>query len=57
MLVLRAMLERSPEAKALKNITKHIAFNHCAELNLCGMVEAETGVLEAELFTGNAFAV
>ena len=56
LLVLMATLECSPDAKALTNITKHLAFNHCAEMNLCGMVDAETGVLEAELFTENAFA-
>ena len=40
----------------LANTAKHLAFIHCAELNLCGMVDAETGVLEAELLSGNAFA-
>ena len=56
LLVLMATLERSPYPKALSNTAKHLAFAHCAELNLCGMVDAETGVLEAELFSGNAFA-
>jgi hypothetical protein len=50
-------LEHSPHAKALANRAKHLAFNHCAELNLCGLVDAETRVLEAELFAGKAFAV
>jgi hypothetical protein len=57
LLVLMAALEDSPHPKALANTTKHVAFNHCAELNLCGMVDAEIRVLEAELFAGRAFAV
>lgn len=41
--------------KALVNTAKHFAFNQCAEGNLGGMVDAETRVLEAELFAGRAF--
>lgn len=48
-------LENSRHPKALANTAKHLAFNHCAERNLCGMVDAETRVLEAELFAGRAF--
>ena len=55
LLVLMAALEASPHPKALANTAKHWAFNHCAERNLCGMVEAEIRVVQAELFAGNMF--
>jgi len=55
LLVLMAALEDSVHPKALANTAKHLAFNHCAERNLCGMVDAEIRVLEAELFAGKAF--
>jgi hypothetical protein len=54
LLVLMAALEDSPHPKALANTAKHLAFNHCAERNLCGMVDAEVRVLEADLFAGKA---
>jgi hypothetical protein len=57
LVVLMAALEDSPYPKALANTAKHLAFNHCAELNLWGLVDAETRVLEAELFAGKAFVV
>jgi hypothetical protein len=57
LVVLMAALEDSPHPKALANTVKHLAFNHCADRNLCGIVDAETQVLEAELFAGKAFAV
>jgi hypothetical protein len=56
LLVLMAAFEDSPHPKALANTAKHLAFNHCAERNLCGMVDAEIRVLQAELFAGKAFA-
>jgi len=55
LLVLMDAFETSMHPKALANTAKHLAFNHCAERNLCGMVDAEIRVLEAELFAGNAF--
>ena len=55
LLVLMATLEDSPHPKALANTAKHLAFNHCAERNLCGIVDAEIRVLEAELFAGKMF--
>lgn len=55
LLVLMARLENSPHPKALANVAKHIAFTHCGELNLCGMVDAEISILESELFTDNSF--
>jgi len=54
LLVLMAALEDSPHPKALANTAKHFAFNHCAERNLCGMVDAEIRVVQAELFAGKA---
>jgi hypothetical protein len=57
LLVLMAALEGSAHPKALANTVKHLAFNHCAERNLCGMVDAEIRVLDAELFAGKAFGV
>ena len=57
LLVLMATLEASPHPKALANTAKHFAFNQCAERNLCSMVDAETAVLEAELFGGKWFVV
>jgi len=41
--------------KALANTAKHVAFNQCAERNLCGMVDAEIRILEADLFAGKVF--
>lgn len=55
LLALMAAFENSSHPKALANTAKHLAFNHCADRNLCGMVDAETRVLEAELFAGIAF--
>jgi len=57
LLVLMAALEDSPHPKALANTAKHLAFHHCAERNLCGLVDAEVRVLEADLFAGKAFWV
>ena len=55
LLVLMAAFENSAHPKALANTAKHLAFNHCAERNLCGMVDAEIRILEADLFAGEAF--
>lgn len=57
LLVLMAALEDSPHPKALANTAKHLAFNHCAGRNLCGMVDAEVRIIEAELFAGKLFIV
>lgn len=50
LLVLMATLENASHPKLLVNTIKHLAFGHCAELNLHGMVESEVEVLEEELF-------
>ena len=52
LLVLMAAFENSKHPKALANTAKHLAFSRCAERNLCGMVDAEIRVLEADLFAG-----
>jgi hypothetical protein len=57
LVVLMAALETSAYPKALANTAKHLAFKHCAERNLCGMVDAEIRILEAELFAGKLFIV
>jgi hypothetical protein len=53
LLILMSMFESSAHPKALANTVKHFAFTQCAELNLCGMVEAQTAVLENELLAGH----
>ena len=52
LLVLMAAVEGSENPKLFANAAKHLAFCHCAERNLCGMVDAEIRVLDAELFAG-----
>ena len=49
LLVLMAALENAAYPKELANTAKHLAFTHCSELNLCGMVDAQIPVLEGEL--------
>ena len=49
LLVLMATLENAPYPKVLANTAKHLAFTHCGELNLCGMVDAQVAVIEAEV--------
>ena len=53
MLVLMATLENAAHPKALANTAKHLAFTHCGELNLKGMVDAQIAMLEGELLAGN----
>lgn len=50
LLILMATLENARHPKALSNLAKHLAFTRCGELNTYGMVEAQTEVLERELF-------
>jgi hypothetical protein len=49
LLVLLATLENSTHPKALANTAKHLAFTHCCELNLYGMVDAQIAALEDRL--------
>jgi hypothetical protein len=53
LLVLLSTLENSIHPKALANTAKHLAFTRCGELNLYGMVDAQSAVLEGELLAGN----
>jgi hypothetical protein len=47
--VLMATLENATHPKAFANTIKHLAFNHCGELNLNGMVDAQLAALETDL--------
>lgn len=56
LLVLMATLEDAPEPEALAHAAKHFAFTPCGELNVYGMVEAQTALVESELLA-NLIAV
>ena len=49
--VLMGTLEKSTHPKLLANTAKHFAFTRCGESNLYGIVDAQIGVVEAELLT------
>ena len=49
LLVLMATLESAAHPKVLANTAKHLAFTHCGELNLCGMVDGQIALIEAEV--------
>ena len=53
LLVLMAILENASEPQALAHAAKHFAFTRCGELNLYGMVDAQTALLESELLAPN----
>jgi hypothetical protein len=54
--VLMATLENTSYPKELASMAKHLAFTRCGELNLCGMVDVQVGILERELFAENGSA-
>jgi hypothetical protein len=56
LLVLIAAFEKSTDPKALANTVKHLAFTHCGELNLYGMVDAQIALLEGDLLARNTLA-
>ena len=56
LLVLVAMIESSPYLRELAAVAKQLAFTHCTELNVCGMIESQIAMLEGELFAGHALA-
>ena len=56
LLVLMATLENAPEPEALAHAAKHFAFTRCGELNLFGMVDAQTALVESELLTADSHA-
>ena len=47
--VLMGTLENSRDPKLLANAAKHLAFTHCGESNLYGMVDAQLLLVEGEL--------
>ena len=47
--VLMGTLEKSRHPKLLANSAKHFAFSRCGELNVYGIVDAQTRVVEGEL--------
>ena len=47
--VLMGVLQHSTECDALVHAAKHIAFTHCGERNVYGMVDAQLAVVEGEL--------
>jgi hypothetical protein len=48
-----ATLENSAHPKALANAVKHLAFTHCGEFNLYGMIDAQIAVVEDKLLAGS----
>ena len=56
LLVLIAAIESSPFPRELAAVAKQLAFSHCAELNVCGMIESQIAMLEGELFAAHALA-
>ena len=50
--VLMGTLENFTHPKLLANTAKHIAFTHCSESNLYGIVDAQIAVVEGELLAG-----
>jgi hypothetical protein len=53
LLVLMATVENSSHPKALAHTVKYLAFTHCGELNLFGMVDAQIAEVEGELLASN----
>ena len=49
--VLMGTLENSMHPKLLANNAKHLAFTHCGESNLFGIVDAQIAVVEGELLS------
>lgn len=56
LLVLMSTLEHATHPKALANAVKHLAFTHCGQLNLYGIVDAQIALLERELLPRNTLA-
>ena len=49
--VLMGTLEHSTQPKTLANTAKHLAFKHCSESNVYGIVDAQLPLVEDELLT------
>ena len=54
LLVLMSALEDADDPKSLARNAKHYAFTRCGEMNIYGMVDAQTAVLERELLAHNS---
>lgn len=52
LLLLMAAIEAAADPQALANTVKHLAFTHCGELNVYGMVDAQISTLHAQLLVG-----
>jgi len=50
LLVLMGTLQNSSDPKALAHTARHLAFTHCGELNVRGMVDVQIAMIESELF-------
>jgi len=48
-MLLMGILEKSANSKVLARMAKHVAFAHCSELNVDGMVDAQIAAIEHEL--------
>jgi hypothetical protein len=48
--VLMGVVQHSTECDALAHTAKHIAFTHCGDRNVYGMVDAHLAAVESELF-------
>jgi hypothetical protein len=57
LLVLMATLEDASDPQTVAHTVKHFAFTRCGELNLYGMVEAQTALVESKLLATDSFAV
>lgn len=53
LLVLMATVENADHPKALANFAKHLAFTHCGELNVNGMVDAQIAMIQGELLASD----
>ena len=54
LLVLMSALEDADDPKSLARNAKHHAFTRCGEMNVYGMVDAQTAALEHELLAHNS---
>jgi len=54
LLVLMSALEDADDPKSLARNAKHYAFTRCGEMNIYGMVDAQTAALERELLAHNS---
>ena len=54
LLVLMSALEEADDPKSLARNAKHYAFTRCGEMNVYGMVDAQTAMLQRELLAHNS---